>query len=365
MSILINKNTLIKLLKIISNGVLKTYTLKNEIFSNILLKIIKNKIFCISSNNEVEIITYDYIKTNIETEIILPFKTIYNICKTSKDNTIIKIKKNIKTIEITSENSLFTLPYNTNNIFPIFTKYKKTKNKILLESTILKNLFNKTYFSISENDSRQFLNGLFLEIKNDKLFSISSDGHRISTDYALLYKNNINNKVIIPKNTVHKFINTFPDNTQTTIYFSNSYIKFIAQNITLTSKVIEDTYPNIYNILNTKNYISVNINKHTLKSILLKKQILYNINNKKIKMTLNNNNMSITISNNIEHIITHLKIEYKNKPIEIGLNLVYIIETLNVIKSEKLELRFFDNNKIILKEKDNFNGTYLIMTYKI
>jgi len=365
MNISINKKILIKLLKIVSGGVIKNYSSKDEIFSHILLKIINNKIFCISSNDEIEIITYDKILSNINIELILSFKTIYNICKTSSDDSEIIIIKKIKHMEIKSENSLFTIPYPSYNIFPIFSKYKKIKNKISFISNNIKMLFSKTLFSISENDSRCFLNGLLLEIKKDKMYAISSDGHRLSMDSINIKENEINNKFIIPKNTIYKFINTFPNDTNITIYFSDKYIKFLTNNITFTSKLINDNYPDMYKLLNNDSNKFINLNTYIFKSALLKTQTLCNINNKKIKIILNNNNMTIIASNNIEQIITNLKINYEYEMFEIVLNLSYIIDILNVIQSNIIKIIFPDENKIIIKETNSFNGTYLIMPYKL
>ena len=67
MKLKIKKENLLTLLKKIYGGISKNISKKNIIYSNILIKITKNKIFCISSDTEIEIVAYEY--TNILDEI--------------------------------------------------------------------------------------------------------------------------------------------------------------------------------------------------------------------------------------------------------------------------------------------------------
>ncbi len=364
MNLIIKKEIIMELLKKISGGIKKNTTQKEEIFSNVFIKIIKDKIFCISTDNIIEIIAYDVVKNNnISIELLIEFKKFFNICKILKKNSNLEIISNKNQIEITFENNKFIIN-KINGIFPISPK-ENLENHFKIENIYLKKMFNKTIISIADNDSRIYLNGLLLKIKNNTLKLISSDSYRISQTSIKLENITKETEIIIPKKTILEYIQTFSDNDETNVYFSKKFIKFSTKKLTLISKLIESEYPNILETFKIEENNIIKINKNELKQAILNVKIICDEKNYKSLFLISNNNLTIIISNEHEQAITNLKIENTNINMQISLNIKFLLDIIEIIDSKEININFNDKNNPIIIKGSEFNETFAIMPFQI
>ncbi|HIH2763394.1 MAG TPA: hypothetical protein ACYCDB_00215 [Candidatus Azoamicus sp.] len=119
MIIKIKVSKLINMIKIVSN-IIKNRK-KDSILSYILIKIIKKKIFCISINEEIEIVTYEEYENYInDVEILIRCDFIYEICRRCEEDSDIFIKKNKNSIEIKINETYFMFPNTSSEKFPCF-----------------------------------------------------------------------------------------------------------------------------------------------------------------------------------------------------------------------------------------------------
>lgn len=368
----IKSENIIKILKILSTGFHKTYSQETETFSNILIKISKKNLLCISINNESEIIVHENLNTldlNVtkyqDGEIVMPFKKLFDILKTNSKDSTCSISKKGNQIEIYSNNSKFLLTCTT-KIFPELRNTSEVKFKIQFQYEKLKPLFNKTFFSTAENDTRQFLNGINIEKKDKTLYMTSSDGYRLSRIYTNIEDENITNfNIIVPKRTIFDINNIFDKLDIVHISFYEKFIKFNTEKIILISKLIDDIFPEYEKVITTKNFVTLIINKSQFKMAISKCNILYSERNKKTKISIKKNNIVISTANTEECVSTTIYINSQiNNDIEILINTIYIIEVLNVIDSENIKISFSKTgNELIITEIEN-NYIHTIMAFK-
>ncbi len=363
MQIKIKNLNMKNMLSIISGSMKKKN--KNDILSYIFIKTIENRIFFISINEEMEIVTHDVLSEKTEDGIILiKYDLINNICKTTKENSIIIIKKTKKTLEIKSENSMYKMPCIDNQIFPSFEIKSPPLISIRIKTFELKHLLLHTPLAVSENNPRLFLNGILLDINKHGINALSSDGFRLIFSHILNKKHNKNIKIIVPKMAINEIINSFKNSAYTDILIFENQIQFSTKKINLTSKLINDTYYNPkINISSNKNTILV-IKKDEIKQALEKTNSLSKKTNKVI-FIFANNKLIIKSQNNYEYANVIIKTEYKNLNIKIGINYKHFTEILRFINHNLFEMIISENKQFVIIKEKNSKYIYITIPLKI
>ena len=207
---------------------------------------------------------------NIESEgsTSVPAQTLYNVIKELSDDNPINLSydQNSKKLSLDSSNSKFVFSCLPKEEFPISSN-ETFKTNFDLESDLLKEIIDKTYFATSNEETRYYLNGLYLHTTtlNNKnyLRTVATDGHRlaqyqINTPQAIV-KNNFG--VIIPKKLIfelRKLIDDLKGNIK--IELSERKIKLSFNETIIISKLIDGKFPDYEKVIpkNTSNAFSIN-----------------------------------------------------------------------------------------------------------
>ncbi|XZR52748.1 MAG: DNA polymerase III subunit beta [Enterobacteriaceae bacterium] len=335
------------------------------IYNNILLKIKNNILLITHANQEMEIISKIKLsKDNKNGSITVSTKNFVNIFKNLSNNTEISINlvKDIiimKTIK--TKFSLSTLPSNN---FPNIDKWIiENQLEFILNQYIFKKIINSTYFSISNNNFKYSLNGIFLEIQNNIIQCTASDGHRLSI--CTLYTN-INLpfcSIIIPKKTILEILRLLKEGNMKLQIGKNS-IRIYIKNLIFTSKLINSKYPNYDNLLKNKKGESFEIDSDYLKEAIKRVSILVSEKFNILYLILSKNNLKIKTKKppkeKAEEII---EIIYNGPKIKIGVNLNYILSILNSFQKKKVTIliKNLDNSIQITYNSKNIKYLHIIM----
>lgn len=363
MQVIIKNYKLIELLKKISGAVVKD---KNRlILSNVLLKILNNKIFCIAINDLMEIVTYDFLETNYPNmEFIIEYDLLYNITRKLDKNTDVIIKKDRKYIEIFANDSIFKI-YREFDVFPSFQFDNKNIFKFKIDNCLLLKILKNVKISISDNNVQRFLNGILFDINNNCLNVLSSDGVRLSYFNFICYEfTDIPIKSILPKALINEIINIFIVDSFTNVIISNNQIKFISEKITLTSKLVEDIYniPDIYLDLNEN--IVLKLNTIDTLNALEKLIIIKSIDDKAI-FFISNNKIIIKSGNFIQNVTIFLNIDVKYNNIELALNYKHFRDIVKLLEGDIFYFILSNNKSIIIIKEINSNNLHIMMPFKI
>ncbi|QJC38330.1 DNA polymerase III subunit beta [Enterobacteriaceae endosymbiont of Donacia marginata] len=370
-NIIISRELLIKPLKYVTNIINNKSIYPN--ISNILIDMLNNgSIFFKSTNLEIEISSFIKNISNIKKySIIIEGKKFYNICRSLPKNHDINISFSNNQAIISSQNCCFNIATLPANNFPTID-FIKSDIEFNLKHKIIKKFIYATYFSIADNDVRKYLNGLLLQIKNNILNIVSTDGHRLSIYTYSINKNIINYYAIIPKKSIlelSKLLNN--TNELINIKINKNNICFIFNNLTFISKLIENNFPDYEQIIPKFFHKVIKINRIEFKNSLNRISILVNERTKGVTLLFNNNYLKIFSSNiNNEKAEEILKIEKHNNEkkynINISFNINYLINVINILESEIIKISFIDNiSSIKIEDYYKKNKIYLIMPMKI
>ena len=154
-------------------------------------------------------------------------------------------------LDITGGNCLFTLPTLPANEFPTLEQKLDNASKFTIIASDLAYLIEYTKFSISNEETRYNLNGIYLHkssIEENRLAAVSTDGHRLSNNSVALPDSALEiADVILPKKTPLELLKIIKDPScadfDVTIEVNNIKAMFSCNNITLISKLIDGKFP--------------------------------------------------------------------------------------------------------------------------
>ena len=341
------------------------------ILSNILLEVQNSKLTITATDLDLIFIhQLDNVEVLEEGKITTTSSIMYDIVRKFSSGKKINLTLNEKSkLHLESEKSNFNLNCITAKDFPITDEnfendFFKIKSKNLLK------LLNKCKFSVSNDETRHYLSGIYLhqtevEEKN-YLTAVATDSHRMSISKLRLEEKIIFEPIILPKKTIYQLC-LLLDNYDGEVKISNakSKIKFELENSILISKLIDGKFPNYIQVIPKNNQKKLEIDlKLFLNSVdrvasvsLDKKDgVKFNLSNNSLNLSVNNTNSG----DGKESINT--KFEHE---LEISFNSKYLIDIASQLDGEKIEIFFNDSGSpALIKDPSDFDSIYVVMPMK-
>ena len=283
-------------------------------------------------------------------------------------------KINIETIsenklQLESEKSIFKLNCIDSKEFPL-SEDELTGDDTTLNSQSFLKLLNKCKFSISSDETRHYLSGIFLHnTRNDEknyLTAVSTDSHRMSISKMRLDQDIKFEPIILPKKTIYHLCSLLENfNGNIKILNSKSKIKFFLNNSILTSKVIDGKFPNYIQVVpkNNKKKLEADlklfhnsIDRVASVSSDKKDGVRFNLSKNKLDLSVNNANSGDgkeTLSVRFDH------------DLDISFNSKYLIDVSSQLEGENIEIYFNDvTSPALIKDPSDFDSIFVIMPMK-
>ncbi|VFP83461.1 DNA polymerase III subunit beta [Buchnera aphidicola] len=346
---------------------------KNTIFpilENVIIKIDKNILKLTSSTLDIELntcIDKKYYTFYTAGCITVSGKKIFNIFRNVKNDAELHFRLINKKIYIKVFSSLFKINTISCNNFPIF-KTIEDKKIFFISQFMLKEIISLTYFSIANNDIRNTLNGMLLEYKNNYLYGVTTDGHRLSMYKTYLNLNISIFSIIINKKAILELYRLLTYTTELIkIIIHYHYISFQVNEILLITKLIDGSFPNYTDVILNKYTYCILISAEKLKESLLKTSILCNTTFKGVCLSFSKNLLTITSNNQEdEESCDSFFIDYKYENISFSINVFYLLDVLNVLKTNKINVIFnIPISSIQIQSNIQKEIKYIIMPLKI
>jgi len=364
----INKNILLKGLTLIQGVIEKKKTL--PILANVLIEAQNNTVTLTATDLEIGIKSIYESEVVTEGKITVSAKKLFEIVKELSDSNIEIQSKDNNWIELKCGNAKFNIVALPPEEYP-FINNVENESGLNINSKDIKNLIDKTFYSISTDESKYNLNGLFIHNINNYLRVISTDGHRLSLFQTEIEASNIdklNSGVIIPRKGIielKKITDDYSDNL--TINFVDNNIIASNPETTLIMRLIDGDFPDYNRVIPEKldNFaiIENNVFLQTLKRIA----ILANEKSRGINLNLTMGKLEITSSNpEFGDATDFIEIDYNGPEISVGFNAKYLLDVMNTMNSGSI--RFFINDNIspcLIKSLDDDAYQAVIMPMRL
>ena len=341
------------------------------ILSNILLEVQNSKLTITATDLDLIFIhQLDNVEVLEEGKITTTSSIMYDIVRKFSSGKKINLTLNEKSkLHLESEKSNFNLNCITAKDFPITDEnfendFFKIKSKNLLK------LLNKCKFSVSNDETRHYLSGIYLhqtevEEKN-YLTAVATDSHRMSISKIRLEEKITFEPIILPKKTIYQLC-LLLDNYDGEVKISNakSKIKFELENSILISKLIDGKFPNYIQVIPKNNQKKLEID---LKLFLNSVDRVASVSLDKkdgVKFNLSNNSLNLSVNNtNSGDGKESINAKFEHE-LEISFNSKYLIDIASQLDGEKIEIFFNDSGSpALIKDPSDFDSIYVVMPMK-
>jgi len=272
-------------------------------------------------------------------------------------------------LQLESNKSLFNLNSINASEFPI-TDENFNENEFYINSKDLLKLLNKCKFSISNDETRHYLSGIFFHQTqtDDKNFltAAATDSHRMSISKVRL-KNKIEfEPIILPKKTIFQLCSLLEDyDGEVKVSNIKSKIKFELNNSILISKLIDGKFPNYIQVIPKNNQKKLEID---LKLFLNSVDRVASVSLDKkdgVKFQLTKDNLSLSVNNtNSGDGNETLAVNFEND-LEISFNSRYLIDVASQLDGEKIQIFFHDSGSpALIKDPGDFDSIFVVMPMK-
>lgn len=369
MKLTISKESLLDLLTDVIGAVEKKHT--SKILENILIDVSENTIKVVGTDLEIEMSANLDIQVETSGKITAPARKLYDICKALPNESFVLLESIDNRLLIKGVRSKFELVTLPASDFPLLDDIPINYEFQIAEKD-LKKIFEKVSFSMANQDVRYYLNGLLMEIKDNQISAVSTDGHRLAVSKFLSDSNVNENKdisIIVPRKGVLE-LSRLLDSTSdlpVSLQISNNHIRVNKDNIRFTSKLIDGKYPDYQAAIPTNCIHAIELDRTQFKETLARVAILSNEKFRGIRLQLNNGVMTLHSNNpDNESAEEEIDIAYSDEPFEIGFNVTYLLEAVNHLDSENilLELSSPDSSALLHSTQDP-NTRYIVMPIRL
>ena len=362
----VKKNILLKAIADVNGAVEKKNTI--SVLQNIKIDAKNGEINLCATDMDILITSTfacDVAQTGSTT---VPAQMFFDIIRKIPDQNISIIQESPTLLKIKAGKSKYNLSCIEASEFPNLSE-GELGSPTEIETEKLSRMIDKTRFAISNDETRYYLNGLFLQSYQNEnvneLRTVATDGHRLaiaSTTLNVLEKFS----VIIPKKSVNEIRRIIDGSKSVKIMVSRVKIKVIADSTTIVSKLIDGEFPDYEKVLPKSNPFLAKINKKIFYDCIDRVSTVANDKHRSIKLTLEDNKINLQASTSEgSFAYEELDVEYSGEKIEAGFNSRYLLEVIGQVDKEELTIRFKDGFSPALVEANELGAMFVVMPVRI
>ncbi|MBQ8671021.1 MAG: DNA polymerase III subunit beta [Alphaproteobacteria bacterium] len=372
MKFTIEKAVLVKTLGHVQNIVERRNTV--PVLSNVRIEADSNGISFKATDMDTEITEIVDAKILENGAITAPAHMLYDIVKKLSDGADIELTypDDKNQLAIVSGRSKFSLPTIGVEDFPVISA-DTLPISFTMKCEELKDVIDRTQFAASTEETRYFLNGLYIHPKDEGetkvLRIVATDGHRLACVESPLPEGAAKMQgVILPRKTVGEIRKLLDDAAveNVEIALSDSKVRFNLEDITLASKLIDGTYPDYERVIPTSNDKLLELNVKEFAKAVDRVSVVAE-RTRAIKVIANKNHLIITASSpELGSAIEEIEVSYDNESLEVGYNFRYLLDILAEMKGETAKFSFSDSaSPSVIRDTSDSSAIYVLMPMRV
>ncbi|WP_409432477.1 DNA polymerase III subunit beta [Litorimonas sp. RW-G-Af-16] len=367
MRLSIERSTLLKALGHVQNVVERRNTI--PILSNVLLTADDRGLTLVATDLDIEVSEGTQADISAPGQVTAPAHTLYDIARKLPDGAQVVLQINSEDrLDIDAGRSHFTLPLLPAGDFPKMTADDFSHN-FELPAEALRRLIDKTKFAISTEETRYYLNGIYMHDHNGALRCVATDGHRLA-----LAESDLPNGasglpgIIVPRKTVAE-IRRLIDGADGMIGMSVSEakIRFTVGSAVLTSKLIDGTFPDYERVIPKGNTKELTIDNKIFANAVDRVATISAEKSRSVKLSLTQDNLALNVNNpESGQANEDLPVDYSAEPLEIGFNAKYLLDVTGQIEGRDATF-FLDSpaSPALVKDSEDDNALFVLMPLRV
>ncbi len=246
-------------------------------------------------------------------------------------------------------------------------------HKFTLAATDLKKLIEKTQFAISMEETRYYLNGIFLHTTDvdghTMLRAVATDGHRLARVEIPAPAGSAGMPgVIVPRKTVSEILKLVDDvGSEVIIELSTSKARFTFGDVVLTSKLIDGTFPDYARVIPSGNDKRLVVECGPFAKAVDRVSTISSERGRAVKLALADGKLTLSVTNPDSGSATEeLEVDYDSTPLDIGFNARYLLDITQELDSDTALFKLADpGSPTIIQDRDGAAALYVLMPMRV
>ncbi|MGF1546967.1 MAG: DNA polymerase III subunit beta [Thiotrichales bacterium] len=299
---------------------------------------------------------------------LLPGRKLLDICKSLADGAAITLTKEDGRVTVASGRSRFSLACLSAVDFPILETSSEAV-AVTLATKEFSAVLAHTAFAMANQDVRYYLNGLLIKVEPALLTVVATDGHRLSINQIDgQFDVGEAHQVIVPRKGVLELQKLLPElSEEVTLQLTPQHVRVESPTIEFTSKLIDARFPDYERVIPIDLPHRLTVEKKLLKDALQRVSILSNERYRGVRLALCDNQAKLEANNTEqEQAEETLLVDYQGESMEVGFNVHYLLDVLNVVEADEVIIDLKDPSSSILVSDPAAKGSrYVIMPMRL
>ncbi len=373
MKIIIERGTLLKALSHVQSVVERRNTI--PILSNVLMRAEGGTLSLTATDLDIEII--ERVPADVEQPgaITASAITLYDIVKKLPDGAQIELAAadGKSRVEIQAGKASFELQALPEQEFPSLSQADDEGQRFEVPTKDLRRLIDKTRFAMSQEETRYYLNGIYLHAAKEADFpalrAVATDGHRLACLDAHLPEGAADMPgVIVPRKAVLELRRLLDDAGEVvTVAVSDSRIRFAFDDIVLTSKLIDGTFPDYARVIPSGNDREMKVDNADFRRAVDRVSTVSADKTRSVKLSIAEDRITLLVNNPETGSATEeLSVDYQSPQLDIGFNAKYLLDIADQIDGDVAIFQFADAaSPTLVQDIEDPQALYVLMPLRV
>jgi DNA polymerase III subunit beta len=298
----------------------------------------------------------------------VPAHTLFDIVRKLPEGSQVELSAAEGRMLINAGRARFTLSSLPRDDFPVIAE-GELPTKFELPAATLRQIIDKTRFAISTEETRYYLNGIYLHVIDGELRAAATDGHRLArVTVAKPDGADAMPGVIVPRKCVAE-LRKLLDEVDGTVEMSlsESKVRFGLGNAVLTSKLIDGTFPDYSRVIPTANDKLLRLDPRSFEEGVDRVSTIASERTRAVKMSLDRDRVTLSVTSPENGTAAEeVAADYGAAGLEIGFNARYLLDILHQIDGDMVEVHLADAAApTLLRENDKAPALYVLMPMRV
>jgi len=372
MKVTVERSELLKSLAHVHRVVERRNTI--PILANVLLRADRSKLSLKATDLDIEVTDTIASEVGPGGSTTVPAHMLFDIVRKLPEGAqvVIESSGDRAALAIRAGRSRFTLQTLPEGDFPDLAPGDMT-HKFTVKAADLKRLIDKTQFAISTEETRYYLNCIYLHVagsgKAQTLRAVATDGHRLAQVELELPSGAAGMPgIIVPRKTVGEVQRLLEDNeAEVLIELSAGKIRFTVGEVVLTSKLIDGTFPDYARVIPAANDKELVVDKKEFEQAVDRVSTVSSERGRAVKLSITGGRLLLSVTNPDSGSATEeIEVEYAADPLDIGFNSRYLLDIAAQIEGEVAQLKLADpGSPTLIQDKDAKGALYVLMPMRV
>jgi DNA polymerase-3 subunit beta len=344
------------------------------ILSNVLLRAVQGSLHLKATDLDIEVQESIAADTAMDGATTVPAHVLHDIIRKLPEGAQVSLERTGDTgqLQVRSGRSRFVLQALPEADFPDLTAGEMSHG-FAIDAEALLRLIEKTQFAISTEETRYYLNGIYVhtvDVDGTALLrAVATDGHRLARSETTAPTGSAGMPgVIVPRKTVAELQKLLQDHDGTIdVSLSTQKIRFVIGAVTLTSKLIDGTFPDYTRVIPVANDRRLTVERADFARSVDRVSTISSERGRAVKLSIGDGRLTLSVNNpDAGNAVEELEVDYDAPALDIGFNARYLLDIAGQLEGDTALFKLADpSSPTLIQDREGASTLYVLMPMRV